>query len=193
MQNTVQYCTYLCRVLVEYTVTVQHCTVPSSGHYISSSRPTSHQRVEDRCELLIRGKEDAAAEDRPPKPHRRPPPEPLDPLVGHDALERLHRRSAARTLRPSLDRVKRLGRQRRDNPGNGSVCKVGRRRLRNVARVLVVFEDVVGAHAERRSPGLLQRRPREAPVQAEEAGLGVYRADAVDCGLEALGVSGVVD
>lgn len=62
-----------------------------------------------------------------------------------------------------------------------------------MARVLVVLEDVVRAHAERRRPGLLQRRPCEASVQPEEPRFGVDCPHAVDGRFEALVVPRVVD
>lgn len=136
-------------------------------------RSSLEHGIQHRSDLLIDREQDPAAEDRPPQPHRRPSPKPSDPIISQNTPESLHSTRPLRALRPRLERVERLSRIRRNRPRHRPVRKIRRRALRHLPTILVVLEDVVRAHAERRRARLLERRADEPAVEARNAVLGV--------------------
>lgn len=144
--------------------------------------------------FLIHRKQDPTTEDRPAQPHRRPAPETSDPRIDPDGSGSVHGARTFCTLAPRLDRVEGHGQIRRRDTRDHSVGEIGRDRLRDVARGLEIFEDVVRPEADRGRGSLFQRVPREAAVDAQDqAVFGEDGADGVDWGMEAFGASGIVD
>lgn len=96
---------------------------------------------------------------------------------------------------PRLDRIERLTQERSDHAGHGPVPEIHPRRLPHAAPHLQVLDGVVAAHAQARRAGLLQRRAREAAVQAPEAVLAHDGADGMRRAREAacLALARVVD
>lgn len=127
------------------------------------------QRVDDFDGGFVGCEEDPATEHRPSQTHSRSSPKPSDTVVDENALHGFGGTGTTSTLRPCLDDVKGLGAQGGDHACDGAICEVRGGVLWNVTRFLVIFQDIVRAHAERSSRRLLKSRADKSPVEAQNA------------------------
>lgn len=127
---------------------------------------TKEERVQQRSGPLIAGEQDPTTKHRPPQPHRRPSPKALDPIIQHDAPERINRTRTPRTLTSRLNHIKRLRRQRRHHTSHTSIRKIRRRTLLNPLGTFIVLENIIRAHSKSRCARLFQRRACETTIHA---------------------------
>lgn len=127
---------------------------------------TKEERVQQRSGPLIAGEQDPTTKHRPPQSHRRPSPKALDPIIRHDAPERINRTRTPRTLTSRLNHIKRLRRQRRHHTSHTSIRKIRRRTLLNPLGAFIVLENIIRAHAKSRCARLFQRRACETTIHA---------------------------
>lgn len=154
---------------------------------------TKEERVQQRSGPLIAGEQDPTTKHRPPQSHRRPSPKALDPIIRHDAPERINRTRTPRTLTSRLNHIKRLRRQRRHHTSHTSIRKIRRRTLLNALGAFIVLENIIRAHSKSRCARLFQRRACETTIHACQTVFEQNSFDAMSCIQEASLGSRVID
>ena len=142
---------------------------------------------------LYRGKQHPAAQHSPTQTHDGASPKASNPVILHNTFNSLHSSRRNSRLTPSFNRIERLCCQRRDRAGQRSIHKVNDGALLDAPSTLEFLDDVVAPHAKARCRSLLERRAREATIQAEEAVLSHNSSNRMESRREAFGTLRVID